>query len=191
MSIELENLSIGVDVGGTKVLGGVVDINGKILKTFRKDTPKQGGAALTQTIADVVIELTREYKTNCVGISAAGFVSADRKTMLATPNISGWNGIDLEHEISSRVNLPVVIENDANAAAWGEARFGAGRGENQLMMLTVGTGVGGVVVVVSPGRTPFLVAIVAVVVVAATVFHVRGLVVTSSTHCCSLRSISL
>ena len=147
MSIELENLSIGVDVGGTKVLGGVVDINGKILKTFRKDTPKQGGAAVTQTIADVVIELTREYKTNCVGISAAGFVSADRKTMLATPNISGWKGIDLEHEISSRVNLPVVIENDANAAAWGEARFGAGRGENQLMMLTVGTGVGGGVII--------------------------------------------
>ena len=142
------SLSIGVDIGGTKVLGGVVDASGKILSTHRKDTPKQGGEALTQTIADVIIELKKEYTTaTSVGISAAGFVSSDRKTMLATPNISGWNGINLEKEISSRVNLPVVIENDANAAAWGEARYGAGRGEAQMMMLTVGTGIGGGIVV--------------------------------------------
>ena len=142
-----EKLSIGVDIGGTKVLGGVVDSQGTILTTHRKDTPKQGGEALTQTIADVIVELTSEYEVCGVGISAAGFVSSDRKTMLATPNISGWNGINLENEISRRVNLPVVIENDANAAAWGEARYGAGVGETQMMMLTVGTGIGGGIVV--------------------------------------------
>lgn len=141
------DLSIGVDIGGTKVLGGVVDRSGKILTTHRKDTPKQGGEALTQTIADVILELKAKFSASCVGISAAGFVSSDRKTMLAAPNISGWNGINLENEISARVNLPVVIENDANAAAWGESRYGAGRGENQMMMLTVGTGIGGGVVV--------------------------------------------
>ncbi len=141
------DLSIGVDIGGTKVLGGVVDRSGKILTTHRKDTPKQGGEALTQTIADVILELKAKFSASYVGISAAGFVSSDRKTMLAAPNISGWNGINLENEISARVNLPVVIENDANAAAWGESRYGAGRGENQMMMLTVGTGIGGGVVV--------------------------------------------
>lgn len=140
-------LTIGVDIGGTKVLGGVVDSTGKILTTHRKDTPKQGGDALTQTIVDVVLELKKEYDARAVGISAAGFVSSDRKTMLATPNISGWNGVNLEFEISSRVQLPVVIENDANAAAWGEARYGAGRGEAQMMMLTIGTGIGGGIVV--------------------------------------------
>jgi glucokinase len=140
-------LTIGVDIGGTKVLGGVVNATGKILTTHRKDTPKQGGEALTQTIVDVVLELKKEYDAQAVGISAAGFVSSDRKTMLATPNISGWNGVNLEFEISSRVQLPVVIENDANAAAWGEARYGAGRGENQMMMLTIGTGIGGGIVV--------------------------------------------
>jgi glucokinase len=140
-------LTIGVDIGGTKVLGGVVDSTGKILTTHRKDTPKQGGEALTQTIVDVVLELKKEYNAQAVGISAAGFVSSDRKTMLATPNISGWNGVNLEFEISSRVQLPVVIENDANAAAWGEARYGAGRGESQMMMLTIGTGIGGGIVV--------------------------------------------
>lgn len=141
------SLTIGVDIGGTKVLGGVVDASGKILTTHRKDTPKQGGEALTQTIADVIIELKKEYAAQAVGISAAGFVSSDRKTMLATPNISGWNGVNLEYEISSRVNLPIVIENDANAAAWGEAQYGAGRGESQMMMLTIGTGIGGGIVV--------------------------------------------
>ncbi len=67
--------------------------------------------------------------------------------MLATPNISGWNGLDLQKEISVLVGLNVVIENDANSAAWGEAKHGAGRGEDNVMMLTVGTGIGGGVVV--------------------------------------------
>jgi len=85
--------------------------------------------------------------SDLVGVSAAGFVSSDRKTMLATPNIAGWNGVDLDYELTSLIGLPVVIENDANAAAWGEARFGAGRGKRHMLMLTVGTGIGGGIVV--------------------------------------------
>ena len=139
--------SIGVDVGGTKVLGGVVDVDGKVLAHARRDTPRQGGAELTQTIADVARELMEEFTVESVGISAAGFVSSDRKTMLASPNIAGWNGVDLDRELSALIGLSVVIENDANAAAWGEARFGAGRGEDHLMLLTIGTGIGGGVVV--------------------------------------------
>ncbi|HEX7404511.1 MAG TPA: ROK family glucokinase [Candidatus Nanopelagicaceae bacterium] len=139
--------SIGVDVGGTKVLGGVVDPDGKVLAHARRDTPRQGGAELTQTIADVALELMKLFTVESVGISAAGFVSSDRKTMLATPNIAGWNGVDLDHELSALIGLSVVIENDANAAAWGEARFGAGRDEDHLMLLTIGTGIGGGVVV--------------------------------------------
>jgi glucokinase len=77
--------AIGVDVGGTKVLGGVVDDSGKVLKSARRDTPREGGAALTQTIADVAKELMQDFTVDSVGVSAAGFVSSDRKTMLATP----------------------------------------------------------------------------------------------------------
>ncbi len=143
----MSELSIGVDVGGTKVLGGVVDLDGNILTRSRKDTPKQGGSALTQTIAEVIDELLKSHRVDSVGISAAGFVSSDRRTMLATPNISGWNGLDLQKEISALVGLNVVIENDANSAAWGEAKHGAGVGEDNVMMLTVGTGIGGGVVV--------------------------------------------
>ena len=145
--MSIDALSIGIDIGGTKVLGGVVDTSGKILATSRKDTPKQGGTALTQTIAVVATELMQNHKAQSVGISAAGFVSSDRETMLATPNISGWNGVNLKNEISALIGVPVVIENDANAAAWGEAKYGAGRGENQMMLLTIGTGIGGGIVV--------------------------------------------
>ena len=139
--------TIGIDVGGTKVLGGVVDESGKILIDARRDTPREGGTALTQTIADVARELMASYSVESVGISAAGFVSSDRKTMLATPNIAGWNGVDLDAQLTSLIGLPVVIENDANAAAWGEARFGAGRGKRHMLLLTVGTGIGGGIVV--------------------------------------------
>ncbi len=139
--------SIGIDVGGTKVLGGVVDENGAVLTTARKDTPRQGGSALTSAIADIAKELLEEFPVTSVGVSAAGFVSSDRKTMLATPNIADWNGVNLETELSQLIGLRVVIENDANAAAWGEAKFGAGRNQDHMMMLTVGTGIGGGIVV--------------------------------------------
>ena len=138
--------AIGVDVGGTKVLGGVVDENGKVLARARRDTPRQGGADLTQAIADVAAELRAGFEIVAVGISAAGFVSSDRKTMLATPNIAGWNGVNLDAALGTLIGLPLVIENDANAAAWGEARFGAGVDENHLVLLTIGTGIGGGVV---------------------------------------------
>ncbi|MEN9881939.1 MAG: hypothetical protein RI916_366 [Actinomycetota bacterium] len=141
------SLTIGIDVGGTKVLGGVVDESGKVLTTARKDTPRQGGSALTQTIADVAKELLQQHSVASVGVSAAGFVSSDRKTMLATPNIADWNGVDLDHQLVELIGLPVVIENDANSAAWGEAKFGAGKNQNHMMMLTVGTGIGGGIVV--------------------------------------------
>ena len=139
--------SIGVDVGGTKVLGGVVDSQGKVHAHARRDTPREGGADLNQAIADVALELISQFDVACVGVSAAGFVSSDRKTMLATPNIAQWNGVNLEKEIGGRINRPVVIENDANSAAWGEAKFGAGRGEDHVILLTIGTGIGGGIVI--------------------------------------------
>ena len=139
--------TVGIDIGGTKVLGGVVDETGAIISRARRDTPAEGGVALTQAIADVALELMKDSEIESVGVSVAGFISADRKTILATPNIKDWNGVNLDYELTSRIGLPVVIENDANSAAWGEFRFGAGRGKENILMLTVGTGIGGGIVV--------------------------------------------
>ncbi len=135
--------AIGIDVGGTKVLGGVVTGTGEILATARRDTPREGGRALTEAIANVATELIQQYSVDSIGVSAAGFISSDRQTMLATPNISNWNGVNLVTELTEILHKKIVLENDANAAAWGEFKFGAGRGRSDLMMLTLGTGVGG------------------------------------------------
>ena len=135
--------TIGIDVGGTKVLGGVVSQAGEILATARRDTPREGCRALTETIADVAIELSKQYPVESIGVSAAGFISSDRQTILATPNIAGWNGVNLDQELTKIIGKRIVLENDANSAAWGEFKFGAGRGRKDLMMLTLGTGVGG------------------------------------------------
>ena len=135
--------TIGIDVGGTKVLGGVVTDSGEILTTLRKETPAQGGRALIECIASVARELMADNNVAAVGISAAGFISSDRRTVLATPNISNWNGIDINEHLADLLGVPIVVENDANAAIWGEFKFGAGKGLKNLIALTLGTGVGG------------------------------------------------
>jgi glucokinase len=141
------SFALGIDVGGTKVLGGLVDENGKISQTARRDTPREGGVALTKTIADVARELMQQREVCGVGVSAAGFISSDRKTMLATPNIAGWNGVNLTDQLEALIGRPVVLENDANSAAWGEKKFGAGKDFKNVIMLTVGTGLGGGLIV--------------------------------------------
>lgn len=140
-------LTIGIDVGGTKVLGGVVDENGAIIATARRDTPINGGDELTDAIAAVAQDLLNEHKVDRVGISTAGFISADRKTIYANPNIKNWDGVQLEAELSRRVSAKFIVENDANCAAWAEYKYGAGRGVDVMVMLTIGTGVGGGIVI--------------------------------------------
>jgi glucokinase len=141
------DLAIGVDIGGTKVLGGVVDLTGKILRTFRADTPREGGDALNQVIADVVAELQTTHKTESIGISAAGLVSSDRQTMLGTPNIKDWDGVNIAKALHKISGINSIVENDANSAAWAERVYGAGKGQENVIMITVGTGLGGAAIV--------------------------------------------
>ena len=141
------DLAIGVDIGGTKVLGGVVDLNGSILRTFREDTPRDGGDALNQVIAHVVVELLTTHKTEHIGISAAGLVSSDRQTMLGAPNIKDWDGVNIAAALHKICGINSVVENDANSAAWAERVYGAGKGLENIIMVTVGTGVGGAAIV--------------------------------------------
>jgi glucokinase len=138
-------LTIGVDVGGTKVAGGVVDEQGHVLATALRDTPSADPRRTEDVIVDVIRELAASHDVEAVGVGAAGFVDAQRSTVLFAPNLA-WRDEPLRATIEARCELAVVIENDANAAAWAEARFGAGRGEDHVVVLTVGTGVGGGIV---------------------------------------------
>ncbi len=138
-------LTIGVDVGGTTVAAGVVDEQGSVLATARRDTPSDDPRRTEDVIVEVVGELAASHDVEAVGVGAAGFVDAERSTVLFAPNLA-WRDEPLRAGIEGRCGLPVVIENDANAAAWGEARFGAGRGEDHVVVLTVGTGIGGGIV---------------------------------------------
>jgi glucokinase len=137
--------AIGVDVGGTKVAAGVVDEDGRILAQLRRSTPAASPALTEQTIADVVTELLAGYPVSAIGLGAAGFVASDRATMLFAPNLA-WRDEPLKQRVEERLGRAVVVENDANASAWAEMRFGAARGYRDVMLVAVGTGIGAAII---------------------------------------------
>jgi glucokinase len=138
-------LAIGVDVGGTKVLGGVVDEAGKVIAEIRRPTPSQDPDQTADVIVDVILELCADHEAVAIGVGAAGFIDEERSTVRFAPNLA-WRDEPLRERVADRVPLPVFIENDANAAGWAEWRFGAGRGHEDLVLVTVGTGIGGAIV---------------------------------------------
>jgi len=141
-------LTIGIDVGGTKIAVGLVTPDGKLEAAARRESPATDSSAIVESIADLVEELrdTAGGEVAGVGVAAAGFVDRDRSTVLFAPNLA-WRNEPIRADLESRLHLSVVIENDANAAAWGEFRFGAGADVDDLLLITVGTGIGGGVVI--------------------------------------------
>ncbi|TWD83417.1 glucokinase [Kribbella amoyensis] len=138
-------LSIGIDVGGTKIAAGVVGPDGKIGARTHRDTPADSVDQTAKAIIDAAAELIADHEIEAVGIGAAGFVSADRSTVLFAPNLA-WRDEPLGARVGDALKVPVVVENDANAAAWGEFAFGAARDVQDMVCITVGTGIGGGVV---------------------------------------------
>jgi glucokinase len=139
-------LTMGIDVGGTKVLGGVVDPDGNVLAHARRDTPAEDGPKIVQCVVEMVRELSEKHEVEGIGIGAAGWIDAKRSTVLFAPNLA-WRNEPLRDEVARHVPVPVVVENDANVAAWAEFQFGAGADANESMvMFTIGTGIGGALV---------------------------------------------
>ena len=138
-------LTIGVDVGGTKIAAGVVDESGAVLAHERADTPATDVAAVARVITDLVKCFASAHRVAAVGIGAAGFVDAARSTVIFAPNLA-WRNEPLKEEVQHRTDLPVVVENDANAAAWAEFRYGAASDAADMLCVTVGTGIGGGIV---------------------------------------------
>ncbi|WP_184970988.1 ROK family glucokinase [Nonomuraea endophytica] len=135
-------LTIGVDIGGTKVAAGVVDEDGEIVAHALRPTPADQPDLVAETVADVVKELAEGREIEAIGVGAAGFVDETRSIVRFAPNLA-WREEPLQKKITGLVGLPVVVENDANAMAWGETNFGAGRGQTHVVCITVGTGIGG------------------------------------------------
>lgn len=134
-----------MDVGGTKVLAGVVDSTGRVLSRERRVTPVHSPRAVEDTIVDLVSYFTVNHDVAAVGIGAAGFVDASRARVMFAPHLN-WRDEPLRDKVFRRVRLPVVVDNDANAAAHAESRFGAGAGYRLVLCITLGTGIGGALV---------------------------------------------
>lgn len=140
--------AIGVDIGGTKIAAGVVDESGNILAQTRHDTEADDVLSIDRAIADVYAELAASHEVGAMGLAAAGFVSPDRTSVLFAPNIA-WREYPLAERVRALIgndDVAIVVENDANAAGWAEFQFGVGRDATDMLMLTVGTGLGGAVV---------------------------------------------
>jgi len=138
-------LTVGIDVGGTKIAGAVVSESGEILASLKVPTPATNTEALIDAIVAMVQELSSGREISAVGVAIAGFIDAKQSEVIYSPNLSLRNE-PLKTKLETRLGVEVIVENDANAAGWAEYRFGAGQGSKHMMMITIGTGVGGAIV---------------------------------------------
>jgi glucokinase len=137
--------AIGVDVGGTKIAAGVVSPSGDILNEVRY--PSAGPRErLLSTIARAINEVRDGFEVGGICLAVPGTVSTAENKIIDAPNLHAIEGVPLKDELEERTGLSTTVENDANAAAWGEFRFGAGSEATHLVFITLGTGVGGGVV---------------------------------------------
>lgn len=140
--------AIGIDLGGTNCRAALVGAQGRIGEMFLRPTRMAGGyAAWLEELATAIEALLLEgealgLKVAAVGMGAPGLISGDG-TVVTSPNLPALNGRPLAADLAERLRLPVVVANDANAIAWGEALFGAGRDFTSFLTMTLGTGVGG------------------------------------------------
>jgi glucokinase len=138
--------AVGVDLGGTFIKFGVVSQGGKILcKNFLETKAEKGPQSVIKQIVKGVKELIskNDFKIQGIGIGAPGVVHTKKGTVENPPNFPGWGRIHLGKLVNKQLGIDVFVENDANSAAIGEMIFGAGRKIDSFIMITLGTGVGG------------------------------------------------
>lgn len=138
--------AIGVDVGGTKIAAAVVSQEGKPLNEVRYPTQAIPPNRLVETIARAITQAKDGFEVGGVCVAVPGLILAAENKVIFSPNLHEIEGIHLDEEIGNRTGLAVTVENDANAAAWGEFRYGAGKDIEHMVFITLGTGVGGGVI---------------------------------------------
>jgi glucokinase len=137
--------AIGIDIGGTKIAGALVDELGTIIRSDRQPSPAGDPREIEDVVVAMVNGLAEGRDVSAVGVAAAGFIDASQSTVYYAPNIN-WRNEPFRVKLEARLDFPIIIENDANAAGWAEFRYGAGRLYSDMVTLTIGTGVGGAIV---------------------------------------------
>lgn len=137
--------ALGVDIGGTKIAGARVAVDGQVMAHTTRATTADDPEGILDALEEIFQELGGADSLPAVGVAVAAFLNQSRDTIYFSPNIA-WQDFPLKQRVSERLGVPVVLENDANAAGWGEFRFGAGSDVSSMLMLTLGTGVGGALV---------------------------------------------
>ena len=137
--------AVGVDVGGTKIAAGVVSPGGELLAQVRYPTP-HAPERLVEAIVRAIKEVGDGNEVGGVCLAVPGLILARENKVIFAPNLHAIEGIPLKERVGPEIGLPLTIENDASAAAWGEFRFGSGSEVDHLVFLTLGTGIGGGVI---------------------------------------------
>lgn len=145
-SVNSTRATIGIDIGGTKIAGGLIAPDGTILKRDRRDSPAENVDEIAATVADVISDLAEGEDVERAGVACAGYIDKSGTTVLFSPNLA-WRDEPLKERLEKSVDVEVTIENDANAAAYGEFIHGAGHDVDDMVMITIGTGVGGGVII--------------------------------------------
>ena len=142
-------ISLGIDLGGTKIIAALVDRQGRILaRDYRETMPADGQAAVIARMIDAACTVMEAGGVNAsqvaaVGVAAPGPIDAESGVVTAPPNLPGWKDVPLRRLMEEDLRVPTWLENDANAAALGEHRFGAGKGTRHMIYVTASTGIGG------------------------------------------------
>lgn len=144
-----KRLFAAVDLGGTKIYTVLADAQGNILSHTRLDTKAAAGpeTVMEQIVSSVFAVLGQAGASFAnlagAGVCVAGFFDWQKRVLVHSPNMAGWDHVPVEKLLQGRLGVPVIAENDANAAALGEARHGAGAGSRHVVFITVSTGIGG------------------------------------------------
>ncbi|HUU27796.1 MAG TPA: ROK family protein [archaeon] len=143
--------TLGIDLGGTNIVFGLVSPKGELLYHFDRPTePHKGPDKVMENILkgiDDILADSGEYRVNGIGLGSPGSINTDRGQVIqCAPNIPNWSGRQIREPIAERFGLPTFVDNDAKMAVIGEATFGAGAGKRYLFVVTLGTGIGGGVV---------------------------------------------
>jgi len=135
------DISVGVDIGATKIAAGLVDNEGRLLEQVERPTPREPDQAV-ETIR-LMVERFLKRGAQLVGVGAPGQLDYAKGIIMDSPNLPQWKNYPLKEKLQEKLNIDIVFDNDANAALAGELWQGAARGKGSVMMLTLGTGVGG------------------------------------------------